>query len=309
MTGPDYYSVRRLCPVLGTLQIVSLPEARAYSGDGVRWKVELLSQASVRLGPWGDRGPASAERRFFTFGYWTRDQGLERVPVNAILGDQSGHPALEAMVAALGEMPAPPFPPGDRSELWLLDGDDLPLALLRSQPPEQVPPIPRMELSWRAQSPRETGFPLPAEWAEPPGPGRPEPALILERQVHDRAGGAQRRAQWFRRGDRGNGFGLGVVGARVELMGRELPAAAFPPLLLAEDWPKADVTALVGAYLDWAAPYLLTLPMDRERRSRLERAACARPELLYRYRHLLPEVIQKDLVDPALVQAVLKASR
>jgi hypothetical protein len=208
VAAPAYYSVRRLSPFLGALQIVSLTEARAYSGDGTQWKVELLSREAVRLPPWGNLGPAAAERRFFTYGYWDAGAGLEPVPVNAILGDQSGHPALGPLLAALETMPAPPFAPADLTELWLLDEAARPLALLRSQPGEQLPPIPRMELSWRAQSPREPPFPRPEPRSGEQPADHEDACLALEGRVHARAGDRRRRAQWFRRAGDGAGRGL-----------------------------------------------------------------------------------------------------
>ena len=121
-TGPPrYYALRRLSPFLGTVQVVEVADGRAISGDGRRWQIEVLSQAPVRQPLWGDIGPASSERRFFTYGLWTHDDGIERVPVNPVLGDQSRHPALVPLLHALEHMPPAPFALEDRLELWLLD--------------------------------------------------------------------------------------------------------------------------------------------------------------------------------------------
>jgi hypothetical protein len=46
MTAPRYYSMRRLSPYQGTVQITELPDFRAVTSDGIAWRVQFLNQRS-----------------------------------------------------------------------------------------------------------------------------------------------------------------------------------------------------------------------------------------------------------------------
>lgn len=304
MTAPHCYAVRRLAPFRGTLQVVQVTDARAYSADGRAWKVELLSREPVRLPPWGDVGPASAERRYFSYGIWSAAGGLERVPLNAILGDQSDHPALPVLLDALAAAPPLPFELADRLELWLLEADtDRPLALLRSQTGgADPPPVPRMQLGWRAMARDAAAGAVTAGAAdELAGPA----VAALEQQVMAAAGGMSRNAQWFRR-DGAAARGLGVVGQARTLEDRVLDAADFPPLLVRERWGDHALQARMDSYVRRLAPALLTLPLPAAERARLERLASRHPRRLYGYHRLLPAVADRELVNAALVAARLE---
>lgn len=305
----ECYAVRRLAPFRGTLQVMQVADGRAYSADGISWKVELLSREPVRLSPWGDAGPAASERRYFTYGLWTTAGGLERVPLNAILGDQSDHPALPRLLAALEGLDELPFALSDRLELWLLDArDHLPLALLRSQTGNEAPPpIPRMQLNWRAMARDPGGATAPAAGDSATGELAADEVPALERQLWAAAGGADRAAQWFRRGEDGAGDGLGLVGGPSQLAGRRLPAAAFPQLLVRDHW-RGDPAhqARMDAYVQRLAPALLTLPLATPLRARLEPLAARHPRRLYGYRRLLPAIVDRELITAALVAARLE---
>ncbi|MDZ7751623.1 MAG: hypothetical protein U5S82_08170 [Gammaproteobacteria bacterium] len=302
----DYHALRRLAPFRGTLQVVQMEEGRAYSADGVNWKLELLSRRPVRLsGPWGELGPAAAERRYFAYGMWSRRDGLERAPLNAILGDQSDHPALTPLLEALAGAPALPFKLADNLELWLLDAADaLPLALLRSQTGDDAPPpVPRTQLIWRALGHAAGG----GLAAAPTGYPGEDDAPGLEEQVMARAGGMARRAQWFWRSADG-GEGLGVLGESGGLEARHLPAAAFPPLLVRESWPQETQQRRMDAYIRRLAPALLTLPLAMDLRRHLEGLAARHPRRLHGYHRLLPTVVDRERINAALVAARLEQS-
>lgn len=307
-----HFALRRLSPFQGTLQVVEVPEGRAFSLDGIRWAVQLLSEQALRQPVWGNIGPASSERRYFGYGKWSKKAGLVRVPVNPSLGDPSRHPALGPLLNALEDMPRLPFPLADALELWLLDrADGHPIALVKSMTGASPPPSLGCPV-WLAVSADERSFFSPA-LAKRTG----QDAALSDRQDHAalltdlvaRGTGKPPRAQWFLRNAEGGGRGLNSSVADKILKGRRLDREDFPELLLREQWPTERDRALVRDYLDWQAPSLLTLPhLDRMTRLRLERAATRRPLLLYRYRKLIPEFADRGTVDPALVEAVLRQS-
>jgi hypothetical protein len=131
---------------------------------------------------------------------------------------------------------------------------------------------------------------------------------VLSRCIQ-KAAGPLERAQWFRREHDGSGTGL--HGNRLESahVGRQLSHEAFPELLLRESWEAGPEQMLVGDYHDWQAPYLLThTTLPRSTRERLERSACRQAEKLYKVRHFLPEIINRDLLNVAFVEAVIRRS-
>ena len=77
----------------------------------------------------------------------------------------------------------------------------------------------------------------------------------------------------------------------------------------ARAWEAETEQKLVSDYHDWQAPHLLThTTLTRPTRERLERAACRQAEKLYKVRHFLPEIINRDLLNVAFVEAVIRRS-
>ena len=303
MSKPRYFARRRVNPLLGPLQVVEVEGARAISPNGARWQVELLSEAAVRQPLWADIGPACAERRFFTYGVWGLGTGMRRLPVNPMLGDQSSHPSLGPLLGALEAMPPLPFPTEDWLELWLLNGEWRPLALVLSVSGEGPPTLPQPP-PWQAALGWGVGARASSREDLPP------PEVDAVERLIAGAAGVPAQAQWFRRASDGSGAGL--CGFRLDdaLHGRCLQAADFPELLVRTEWPEdPGAEALLGPLIAWQAPSLLTLErLSRHTRERLERLAAHRPGVLYRRRRLLPEVVNRALVQAALVEAVIRAT-
>lgn len=95
----EYYSLRRLNPYLGLIQVIDLGPVRAYCDDGINWYVRRIFDMEVH---WHQYDPEAKV---------SRKQVQEAI---------AAHPSL-------------PFPRMDRYELWLLRSTDRqPLALLKS---------------------------------------------------------------------------------------------------------------------------------------------------------------------------------
>lgn len=277
--GARYYGMRRLSPYQGTVQVVDIPGFRAMSADGERWRVQFLNPRS----------------RFASHGIWRRDGG----------GTLIDTPRTHAIVEALRDHPPLPFALADALELWLLDASDgLPLALLATTLPERSPGrVPHAR--WQAALAGDPSF-----VATSLGVGASPIAheSVLTRCVQ-KAAGARPSAQWFRRGADGAGEGLPAQGGRNDRAARHIDAERFPELLLRHDWPSEAERALVQDYHDWHSPFLLThTNLKRTTRDRLERAACKHAARLYRVRHLLPEMLNPDLLKVAFVEAVVRRS-
>ncbi len=282
VTDTRFYSLRRLSPYQGTVQVIDMPGFRAMSADGAAWELRM-------------ENPGARPIRAM----W-RDGDAYELEVS-----ERTAPFLNA----LRDHPALPFPLADTLELWLLDARDaLPLALLASTLPRMAAPN-TVDTIWRAAFAGDDGFissRLQAAPTQPPGQPFIAHSEVLNRCVR-RAAGTGARAQWFRRAAGGAGAGLPGGGIDASLAGRVIEASAFPELLLREQWESDVETGLVRDYHDWLAPVLLTHSgLARATRDRLERAACAQAAKLYRMRQLLPEIVNRELVEVALVEAVLR---
>lgn len=280
MEPARYYSLRRLSPYQGTVQVVECPGFRAMSAEGARWRVQFLNQRT----------------RFSSYAVW-RDDGQGSLIETA---------RTAPIVQALRARPALPFPLADRLELWLLDAHErLPLALLAATLPERTPSR-AVTPVWRAALAGDDAFHAPSLGA---GSASPIPhRAVLDRCVQ-RAAGPRPVAQWFRRAPDGDGVGLDNGGLDACLRGRRLRAVDFPELLLRSRWDTAPERDLVRDYHEWHAPQLLThTGLSREVRAALERAACRQASRLYRVRNLLPEVLDPEALRVALVEAVIRES-
>jgi hypothetical protein len=79
---------------------------------------------------------------------------------------------------------------------------------------------------------------------------------------------------------------------------------------LREEWPEPSDRDLVRDYLNWCAPFLLTLPdLDDAHRDRLERAATARAMELDSLYRLYPKILNPGLVKSLRVEARIRRSR
>ena len=277
-----YFSLRQWSPYQGTVQIVEVPGFRAISRDGLQWQVLVRNEGI----------------RFFTFGTWRRDGSG-----NLISTDRT-----RELVEALEHHPDLPFPAIDNLELWLLDsGSLMPMALLRSMPETRRPIItdtPR----WKPALSTDSSFVSPSLLTHL---GTDQVHHIPHHEVLERcisaAAGAIPAAQWFRRSEDGSGQAVESVGMPQDLLHRRLELENFPSLLLKTLWADRLYEQLVSDYHAWQAPELLThADLAVEVRDRLEREACQSASRVYRLRKVLPKIINKDLIEMAFVEAMIR---
>jgi hypothetical protein len=197
-----------------------------------------------------------------------------------------------------------PFALQDCHELWLLDDDRRPLALLHSAVSANDIDL-ELSTEWRA------GFAARERFSSDARPAAPAEAAsdYLARYINARAGSTP-AAQWFRREPDGRGTGLQGIGLPAGLVGRNVEHAAFPPLFLSVTGHDPDHRRLVEEYLAWQSPWLLLLPdLDGDTRRRFEKHARRQAlEVLKQYR-LYPEIIDEEGIKAALVEAVLRRSQ
>ncbi len=281
-----YYSLRRLSPFEGMLQVVEVEDSTAFSFDGVRWHIRCRNESGHfrMVGVWSEQTHTSIGR--------CRD--------------------AEVLENALHNRPRLPFPQEDPFELWLLDkANSQPLALLSGRHQQMGLSMPN-DLNWIAFSTEENRFVSASlkavDAARPRGAHPPPHRSVLERQVNQ-AARPLAAAQWFQRHPDGSGTGLQGVRLSEDLLGRRLVESDFPELLVSEEWAEASKRFLVEEYHEWNAARLLTLQrLSPSTRLRLEHAACRQPETLPEVYRLIPEFIDLDAIKTAMVAARLLAA-
>jgi len=293
------YARRQLNPFAAVLQVFETEVARAFSANGVVWRIQTLANRPDHT--WrSDTGTAPVQQ-FFNWGLWSLQRGMHEVSANPILDIGFMSDAAEQLVGLLRqETDRLPFELRDHFECWACDQDGNPVALLDSaitgEEMEKIPDHP-----WCGTASDGPAFQSPSlagAQAVSVGMAPRAHAGYLERQVNRYAP----LPTWFRRNP--NGSGTGVLGEQ------QLPAGAFPETGLREDWDDPLTAAVVQDYLHWSAPLLLTLPhLSDARRERLERAAVARASLVADLHRLLPAVINPQLIEQARVEARLRRSQ
>jgi hypothetical protein len=296
------FSIRRLNPFNGLLQVCQTDSARALSADGQVWEIQVLSDSPQGL--WANT-PFSG-RQYYTFGRWSSDQGLEQVPVNPLFNIRQmiglAEELLQQLEPACEHLP---FPPSDPYELWLLDQDKHePIALLASCRKEEQRDEIRRE-RWLAAEPDDLSF-RSATLSQQDSSSNDEQnpkthASALESTVIQRAGG-QRLRQWFLRNEDGSATAC-------DNPAQTWPSAHFPELLLTQGWQDHQERNLIQDYITWKAPQLLMLPniLD-ETRERLEMMAIKQAEVVDRLWRLYPQIHNHGLLKSARVEAKIRSA-
>lgn len=297
------YARRRLSPFRGVTQFVEYGPARAVSNDGRHWQLQVRVQAPRSR--WGSLDTAGDRWRTVVYGVWSPVDGLARLPLDPTIDTAVVHDAAAPLLRHLPEARQHiPFALNDRFELWLLDADGDPLALLASSSdPDHLPP-PRRP-AWRATARGDLSFRMPG-----PATGGVDPAASRDRDrvealIADTAA-QPARAQWFHR----------PPGAEAlsrhhppEDPGRTPGCKEFPELPVRSTWNDPRQQQLMDAFIDWQAPLLLMLPsLCDATRDRLERAACRQPLAVEAWHRLYPRILNRARVKTALVEATLRKS-
>lgn len=291
----ECFAQRLLNPFRGVVHTIRFASAEAVTTDGIEWDIYVANDTLLDgLGRAGKRALISDIR----YGHWSAEKGLKRGP----LYPSDDFRRLEEMGAVVYEHLLRvhrdvPFRFRDPFELWLLDRNDQPLALLHSVRADSETDT-RPPLDWRAGMAAQEQF-RSAAIADPAKPA----GVYLTRYVNSLASGV---AQWFRRSDDGDGLGLHTLKGGDELRGRVLDAEAFPPLFIATAGMDAAHARLVRDYHAWQAPWLLLLPhLKPATRSALEACACKQAELIEKHCRLYPAIIDRPALQAARVEAAL----
>lgn len=293
---------RLLNPFRGVVHIIRYGAAEAVTSDGEHWDIYVSNDELLR----GLPSSVVVQTSDIRYGSWSLAKGLKRGPIYP----SDDFLRMEAMGAALYEYLLTahdklPFPFEDRYELWLLDIEGQPLALLQSVLSERElteEPDPR----WLAGLAARENFHSTA--TQQIGHTR-SAAEYLSAYVNAGAGDVP-SAQWFRRERDGSGTGLLGMNLSELFSGRQLPAEAFPPFMLAQCGHDEAHRQLIADYLAWQAPCLLLLAgLPLATRASLEAQARSQPFTVERQYRLYPEMADPALIQAARVEAMLCRSQ
>lgn len=282
------YAQRLLNPFRGVVNVIKYRSAEAVTLDGAHWDIYVANEAlSVGL-------KGRAQISDIRYGNWSEAAGLKRGPIYP----SDDFKRMEAQGLIVYEYLREhhrdvPFRFMDRYELWLLDEEKGPLALIHSvlceeETRQEVP------LQWRAGFAAEERFRSAASDSD-------NSASCLGNYINRRAKGWQ----WIERDARGGGKGL--AGGKGAAAGRVFEAGLFPVRFLFRDRHEAPYRRLVADYLEWQAPWLLLLDtLSDESRRELEVLARRRAAEMVRQHRLYPAIADPAQLKAAQVEMVLR---
>ncbi|MCP4077063.1 MAG: hypothetical protein GY744_12880 [Gammaproteobacteria bacterium] len=288
-TSLQVYSIRRLNPFLGVLQVISGTHGRAVSANGVTWSIEMLGEKEKS---WGSLNSGKQQKTFFRYGLWSAGDGLVRGMLVPRLNTQDIKNRVEDLLQLIqSKVDQLPFPLMDNRELWLFDQqDNLPLALLGSALQQDKPPVVEPK-SWLCCMggdglASQQRFPQSSE---------------LEAQVKQRAG-YNIHTHWVNRLPGGDGL--------IEDKSITLDNQQFPVFLIEQSWADAQQAERVNEYIRWISPSLLTLQHFTEaERELLEKNLNCQAISIEHHWRLYPQIINSQSLSSARVQCRLQQAQ
>jgi len=305
-TETNCFAIRRLSPFQGCLQVIEAQDAQASSSNGIDWRIQVRAQTP--LDQWGSMDGSRPDHQIILFGFWSSEGGFHRVPLPPLISSRQVEIAAQPIIDVLLDLTRHvPFPQRDHCELWLLDEKELkPLVLIAaSRDPEQLPNIRRPE--WQPSLLTDHSF--TSNWSK----GQPDDPAYAAREalanlVNHRSG-QNPKAQWFERQTDGSGKGLGGISLDASYRQRILSKDEFPELLIREDWPDEEAQQLINDYIEWQAPFLLTLPTLRKlTRKRIEQLAFKQAFKVEGQHKLWPEILDEERLKAILIEVQMRRS-
>ena len=294
------YAQRLLNPFRGVMNVIRFQSAEAVTTDGVNWEIYVSNDALLE-GLDSNKRVLTSDVRY---GSWSEQEGLRRGPIFP----SDDFKRLESMGAtiyeALPELHKQlPYAFTDHYELWLLDTDEQPLALIHSvsELNEIETDIP---IQWRAGNHCQQYF-------------KPEldvfiaedmtAAEMLMLHVNSTAG-FPLKAKWFHRDSYGNGRCVACINTDDDEI--ELPDSAFSKFFINAHEDNNAFKQLLDAFIVWQAPWLLLLPtLTHQEREYFEKQARRYALMVDAQFRLYPEIIDQDSIKGARVEAMMRRNQ
>jgi hypothetical protein len=302
----EFYAQRLLNPFRGIINTVKYHSAEGVSTDGINWDIYVSNDLLLEdLDT--DRQVQVSDIRY---GKWSISTGLKRGPLfpsdDFKYLEQQGAIVLDYVQKHHDEVP---FSLADNFELWLLDRDHMPLALLDSAITRDELDIER-SLTWRAGNLCHKTFKASILQNLLSNSATPDNSANYLTNFINNQSSDPPSAQWFERDPIGHAQGLFGINLANDLETRQLPAEAFPVALLNRPVTDAPHQQLIDEFLNWQAPWLLLLPtLDTETRGRYELAARKQALIVEQQYRLYPEIVDIAAINTARVEASFRNSQ
>jgi hypothetical protein len=303
-TEVQCYSQRLLNPFRGVVNIIRYQYAEAVTSDGLQWDIYVSNDSLLD----GLVKKGSVQTSDIRYGRWSKRAGLTRGPIypsdEFFMLEEMGATVYQHLLKVHDQLP---FPFKDTLELWLLDTENKPLALLNSAVDEADVDDYQL-LDWRAGRLSRETF-RPESFASGPRNTADCAADILTDFINSCAD-TPPAAQWFKRNQ--DGSAIGTIGHNIDasLNGRILAAECFHPFFISPTREVDYYSALVQEFLDWQSPWLLLLDtLSKEERGNFEIHARKQAMVVDQQYLLYPEVIDQSFIRAARVEAKLRRSQ
>lgn len=300
------YSQRMLNPFRGSMNCVRHRSADAVTADGMHWDIYVSNDGLME----DLSGQRKAQVSDIRFGSWSPDRGLRRGPIfpsdDFRRMEQLGQRLYEHLLTVHDQVP---FPFLDHYELWLLDRSARPLVLLDSAL-SAAELDRRQSLQWvTGQNCRHTFTSAAAQALGIDTGSTAAIADYLGAYINDCAGPTH-AAQIFQRLEDGSGIGLAGINLDAGLAQRTLDADTFPATLLNGIYHDTTHRQLIDDFIRWQAPWQLLLPaLDTATRTAFEQYARVQPLKLAQQFRLYPQIMNRQIIDAARVEARLRATQ
>lgn len=294
------YAQRLLNPFRGVMNVIRYQSAEAVTTDGINWEIYVSNDALLD-------GLSSIKRVQISdirYGSWSEAEGLRRGPIFP----SEDFKRLERMGAiiyeALPELHKQlPYAFTDHYELWLLDVDEQPLALIHSvcEQSEIETDIP---VQWRAGNHCQKYFKPELDVFEAEDMTAAEMLML---HVNTTAG-YPLKAKWFQRDSYGAGHCVACINAEDDET--TLPDTAFSKFFINAHEDNTAFKLLLDAFIVWQAPWLLLLPtLTHQEREYFEQQARQHALMVDAQFRLYPEIIDEGAIKGARVEAMMRKNK
>ena len=299
------YAQRLLNPFRGIMNIIEYADAEAVTTDGVNWDI-YVRDSELLLGLDNRRKIQTSDIRY---GSWSEKDGLKR----GAIYPSDDFKVLENRGAIVYEYLREhhqdiPFPFEDHYELWLLDKNDQPLALINTVANAEDIEL-DTAINWKAGIACSKTF--NSELWPDISNHKNEYECVAEYLNHyiNRFAGDEPAAQWFFRHNK-LCTGLQGINLKKQLENRQLDCNKFAEFFISMTGHDKHHKKLLNDFLNWQAPYLLLLQnladIDREH---FEEQARLQALITDKQCHLYPKIINEGVINAARVEAVFRKSQ
>jgi len=288
--------------------VVQSETARALSTDGIVWQLQIRTDFEHLPWEFVDNYPVSNAYRLY--GIWSPRNGLTPLPLQPGIEVQHANYLATSLIESLNKLPEFPFPLKDSTELWLFDKEHgQPLALIASACEHDNLPQ-TVDLQW---SPSLSGDNSLVIQRKDTGLS-PSTCTLQGKRAHEYLASIVRRhctnpptALWIKRlPDKSGQVVRNELNQDIS-SGSTVSAERFPYCMLYTEHFTESEQQILKQYFRWLAPYLLSLQnVDDKIREQLEIDASRRPDVIHSLYKTIPNVVNRKLLNAALVEAELR---